>query len=217
MSLENRRRIFTADQESRSVLIKRLALITLVMIVIAGLWTAGLFWFVNNTKNFSTLHTGDTNADAIVVLTGGSNRIAAGFDLLEKGRGKKLFISGVYHGVEVAELLRLWKQIPDKDIKCCVVLGYKAGNTEGNANETVPWLKKEGYHSIYLVTSNYHMQRALLEFHAAAPDLQIIPYPVRPDGMDISKWWRHAASKNLVIREYTKYLFTLVRTSLDLP
>ena len=72
--------------------------------------------------------------DAIVVLTGGPGRIDRGFELLAEDRAERLFISGVYRGVEVGELLRLAQRSPD-EMRCCIELGYEASNTRGNAQE----------------------------------------------------------------------------------
>ena len=142
--------------------------------------------------------------DAIVVLTGGSNRLDAGFNLLEQGFGKKLFISGVGRGLDVKHLLKRWKAEPQSQLDCCVVLGFEADNTVGNAVETAEWLHKEGFHSIYLVTANYHIRRALLEFGRLAPDVVITPFPVIPDRSDMS----------LIMREYTKYIAAYIRSLL---
>lgn len=149
--------------------------------------------------------------DAIVALTGGSNRIDTGFDLLEKGFAKKLFISGVYRTTDVKQLLKRWKDEPQGNLDCCVVLGFEADNTAGNAVETVEWLRKEGFHSVYLVTANYHIKRALLEFNALAPDLDITPFSVIPDRIDLVGWWNDPVTRRLILREYMKYVAVYVR------
>ena len=53
---------------------------------------------------------GKQSADAIVVLTGGVGRVGEGLSLLERGLGKKLFVSGVYRGVDVQKLLKVAQQ-----------------------------------------------------------------------------------------------------------
>src|SRR3546814_1991195 len=121
----------------------------------------------------------DRRTDAIIVLTGGSERLPTGLDLLSRDRADKLFVSGVYAGVEVAELLRLSRQSP-QELACCIVLGYAANDTRGNAVETAAWVHAEGYKSLRLVTSNYHMARSLLEFRRLMPEIEIVPHPVRP-------------------------------------
>lgn len=198
----------------------------LAAVLLAGLWLAGLYGFTRSifndaqTAQRENLRTGagplreKDMLDAIVVLTGGSNRLQVGFDLLAQSRGKKLFISGVYQGVEVRELLSQWKSERNKsDLDCCVALGFEADDTAGNADETAAWMKAEEYKSFYLVTAHYHMKRALLEMQRAAPHLKIRPWPVVPEGLDINNWWRSSQSRNLIIREYSKYLAALVITS----
>ncbi|MBF0307503.1 MAG: YdcF family protein, partial [Alphaproteobacteria bacterium] len=127
-------------------------------------WAAGLLWFAAAMPE--AVEDDDSPTDAIVVLTGGSERLSAGFHLLASQRARKLFVSGVYHGVEVAELLSLSRQTPD-EVECCIVLGYSADNTVGNALETAEWMAREGFSSLRLVTAQYHMRRSLLEFDAA--------------------------------------------------
>ena len=168
-------------------------------------WLAGLAAFVRSAAALPPQEPLQ-KLDAIVVLTGGSNRLEAGFDLLEKGSGKKLFISGVYRGIEVRKLLKRWKDEPQSSLDCCVVLGFAADNTVGNAAETVDWLRKENFRSFYLVTANYHIKRALLEFLSIAPDLDITPFPVAPDKIDLNLWWQDPATRNLILREYMKYV-----------
>jgi len=187
--------------------------IAVVWLLIAALWLGGLNWFTRHVverPDGSKL----TSADAIVVLTGGSNRLQTGFDLLDTRKGRKMFISGVYHGVEVQELIALWRKEDPGNLRQSVVLGFKADDTVGNARETVEWLREEGYKSFYLVTSNYHMDRALLEFKIIAPALDIRPYPVAPEGLDMNNWWRNTAHRTLIISEYCKYLFALFRYSI---
>lgn len=180
------------------------SLILLAAAIVFSAYTAGLHAFVKDALSMQPV--AEEKLDAVVVLTGGTNRIDAGFDLIEKGFGKKLFISGVYRGNEISRLLKLWRSEPQDSLDCCVALGFSADNTVGNAVETVAWLKEQDYHSIYLVTSNYHIRRALLEFELSEPDLKIIPYPVAPGRLDIGVWWKDPPTRSLVLREYTKYI-----------
>jgi len=183
----------------------RFARLSLLAVLALAAWFMGLSYFVRNASNLPPAGPFQ-KLDAIVVLTGGSNRLDVGFDLLERGYGKKLFISGVYRGTDVKQLLKHWKSEPQSNLDCCVVLGFAADNTAGNAIETAEWLKKEGFHSLYLVTSNYHIMRALLEFNEIAPGLNITPYPVVPDKIVINKWWQDSNTRSLVLREYLKYI-----------
>ena len=181
--------------------------------LLAILWLGGLFWFASVIP--TAIAEPERATDAIVVLTGGSGRLKAGFDLLAQGKGKKLFVSGVYHGVEVDELLRLARVAP-KPLECCVALGYAADSTYGNAVETARWMAAEGYKSLRLVTSAYHMPRSLLEFRRAMPGIEIVPNPVFAERVK-HRWWLWPGTGNLVIGEYDKYLFALVRDAVSIP
>jgi uncharacterized SAM-binding protein YcdF (DUF218 family) len=179
------------------------------LLLLLALWLGGLHWFTRTIATSTPVEMA-VPLDAVVVLTGGSNRLQTGFDLLEKGMGKKIFVSGVYRGVDIRELLDQWKNENREDLDCCVVLGFDADNTIGNARETAEWMAREGYHSLYLVTANYHMKRAQLAFRRSAPGLKISPWPVTPSGLDMDNWWRDAQYRSLIIREYSKYIAALV-------
>lgn len=187
-----------------------------LLLLIAGLviWLGGLFWFTRDLSNIPQSMPTERR-DAIIVLTGGSNRLQTGFHFLENNLAKKMFISGVYRGVDVKELMKLWSAAPQKSLDCCVALG-DAENTIGNAQESTEWMQTEGFQSLYLVTSNYHMRRALLEFRNASKKFDIQPVPVMPDGIDIHNWWRDDTSRNLIIREYCKYILALIRYAITL-
>lgn len=177
--------------------------VTGVLLALAAAWLAGLLWYAAAMPE--RLEDADSPTDAIVVLTGGTERLDTGLTLLRQKMGRKLFVSGVYRGVDVAELLRLSRQKPD-EVECCIVLGHAADNTVGNAVETAAWMHSEGYHSLRLVTSNYHMERSLLEFRYAMPDVTIVPHPVFPHKVKLSQWWLWPGTAHLVAAEYTKFL-----------
>jgi uncharacterized SAM-binding protein YcdF (DUF218 family) len=172
-------------------------------------WVAGLGWFVAGVERPVT--DPDSITDAVVVLTGGRLRIDNGLELLAEGKARKLFVSGVHQGVDTGEVLR---QVPGAPhgVECCIVLGHAADNTQGNALETAEWLRAEGFHSIRLVTANYHMQRALLEFtRALPPEVRIIPHPVFPEGTRPDDLWSLRPTARLIFIEYVKYIGALMR------
>ena len=146
-------------------------------------------------------------ADGVVVLTGGSLRIAAGLRLLLSGKTQKLFISGVNFdeglNQQIAAHLNPGLRL------CCVELGRKAGDTFGNATETAEWVKHHDLRSLYVVTASYHMPRALSEFRNALPaSVEIFPYPVFPSEFNTDQWWDNGRSRLILIREYNKYLLS---------
>lgn len=153
-------------------------------------------------------------ADAIVVLTGGRQRVDTGLTLLAGGAAGRLFISGVNPEVDLSSLLSAPAAGRAADITAedgRVTLGHDAGDTLGNATETAAWVAAHGIKSVRLVTASYHMPRSLLEFHRAMPELVILPHPVFPPGFHAGDWWRDPHSASLIIGEYTKYLGAKLR------
>lgn len=189
--------------------------------VIAGmgsilfLWLCGLILFVATVEDLSEPVIGPNleATDSIVVLTGGSERLTTGLELLRAGKGKKLFISGVYPGVTLDHVLGT-QSVSQELRDCCVILGHAAESTLGNADETQTWMSIENYHSLRLVTANYHMPRSLLIFRAAMPDLLIVPHPVAPDSVKLRSWWRRSGTASLLVTEYDKYLLAVLRLHL---
>ena len=97
---------------------------------------------------------------------------------------------------------------------CCVDLGFQALDTVGNARETARWARKHDYRSLIVVTSDFHMPRAMLELRAALPEVSFTPYPVRSGELNARRWWRTQDSARRMILEYSKYLAILARESL---
>src|SRR5882757_9412019 len=149
------------------------------------LWLAGLLAFVAAIPQPDRTAEPDRPTDAIIVLTGGGDRLAEGFRLLDRGLAKRLLVCGVAQGVTLQQLIeRLGDQrgsVPSAtELACCVTLGYAAESTVGNAEESADWLRSNGATSVRLVTANYHMLRSQLEFRRAMPDVAVIANPVFP-------------------------------------
>ena len=181
--------------------------IALACVVGFAAWMAGLIWFAGQLPRTPTSNVERT--DAIVVLTGGSGRLEQGLELLAAQRADKLFVSGVYRGVDVRQLLELFQTSPN--LECCIVLGYEADDTRGNARETRDWMRAQGFASLRLVTSAYHMPRSLLEFERTMPEIDIVRHPVFPKDYRPDGWWPWPASARLLLREYHGYLVALLR------
>ncbi|MFS2014449.1 YdcF family protein [Azospirillum sp. CT11-132] len=180
-------------------------------LVLAVAWLAGLFWYAADVpRSPPTGADAQRRTDAIVVLTGGSNRLVTGLELLAAGRAKKLFVSGVYDGVEVQELLKLSRHSPT-EMECCITLGYSADSTIGNAYETADWMRDQGFRSLRLVTANYHMRRSMLELAMAMPDVELVPHPVVAPTVHLDDWWMWPGTANLLVNEYNKLLVVGLR------
>src|ERR1700757_4644846 len=109
----------------------------------------------------------DRKADGIVVLTGGSSRVSDAMELLAAGYGKRLLIAGVHPSSTASDISRsdISRSVPGSQslFNCCVDLDRSAVSTRSNASETKRWAQERGFKSLIVVTSNYHMPRAVLE------------------------------------------------------
>ncbi|MFB9268964.1 YdcF family protein [Bradyrhizobium erythrophlei] len=153
------------------------------------------------------------NADGIVVLTGGSSRVSDAMELLAAGYGQRLLISGVHPTNDASDISR---SLPDSQrlLSCCVDLDRSAVNTRSNAAETRRWARERGFKSLIVVTSNYHMPRAIVELSHAMPDVTLIPFSVVGDRWRDEPWWTSGATFRLLLSEYAKYVAAEVRVRL---
>lgn len=168
----------------------------------------GFISFVNNIPR--SADNNEIKADAIVILTGGSERMSKGIELLNLDKAEKLFVSGVGRETNISSLLINSGRLPDniQSIMDKIELGYDAKNTCGNALETANWARSNGFKDIILVTSNYHAARSAAEFRRNAPDLNLIVHPVFPEGLNLDKWWQDEPTRKFLIMEYIKYLIS---------
>lgn len=166
---------------------------TLLRIAIVGvlIWGAGFAWFLHTVRNALA---DPVRGDAIVVLTGGAGRLAAGGSALKQDWGRRLLVSGVHPSVS-AETLRGVLNADAALFACCVDVGRAARNTQGNALETAAWAADHGYRRLVVITSDYHMPRSLLMLRRAMPEAELQAYPVRGQ----------ARPSDLAL-EYSKYL-----------
>ncbi len=200
----------TGAVRARRWSVRRLVFGVSLLIVLAVAAGFGLFLIQLSSEERRP----QTNADGIVVLTGGSSRVADAMELLASGYGKRLLISGVYPANRSNDIGR---SIPERQamFKCCVDLDHSAVNTRSNATETKRWANERGFRSLIVVTSNYHMPRAIVEMSHSMPDVTLIPFAVIGDKWREEPWWSNAATFRLLLTEYVKYLVAEVRARAD--
>jgi uncharacterized SAM-binding protein YcdF (DUF218 family) len=192
-------------------LLRRLGLWTVAFCVgVAVLAGVGFLWFIWRVPPDEVAL--DRNADGIVALTGGASRIADAIELLALGRGKRLLISGVNRATSSREISRLNPEF-ERWVRCCVDFD-RSLNTLGNAIETRRWAESRGFRSLIVVTSNYHMPRALAELSHQLPGVALVPFPVVTDRQRADPWWAGGATARLMLTEYAKYVFAKLRMGL---
>jgi uncharacterized SAM-binding protein YcdF (DUF218 family) len=183
-----------------------------VSIVAAILLAFGFLWFAISIQTEDTQLAG--KADGIVVLTGAASRIPDAIELLAAGRGKRLLITGVHRATSASEIARL-TPLYSKYFTCCIDLDKSALNTFGNALETRRWAREHNFNSLIIVTSNWHMPRAMAEVAHQLPDTALIAYPVMSEKVKTEPWWQSLDTTRFLFAEYLKYLFAMTRMDLD--
>lgn len=164
-------------------------------------WLGGYVWYINELSLKETNLTDKT--DAIVVLTGGQNRLDVAIKLLEDNYAGRLYISGVDEKVTQSELFSLLNSRADLE-ECCIESGNQATDTVGNAIETMQWINKNNFESLRVVTSLEHMPRAMVEFRRFMPNITMIEHPV-------GSWRPENINYIYLSQEYSKYLISLIR------
>ena len=180
-----------------------------VMLVGLVVFGAGFVGFVNDLSYVPAAL--PYHAEGVVVLTGGAERVADAVRLVADHKADKLLITGVN---KTTSSHAIAARIPQFDalFSCCITLGYTALDTVGNARETELWARAQHIsHSLIVVTSNYHMPRALVEISHALPQVKLVPYPVINHHTDRDMWHKPYLLR-LVALEYVKFLFARVRT-----
>ena len=183
-----------------------------VGVVGALLLAGGFFWFVWLIPGEDASL--DRKADGIVVLTGAASRIPDAIELLAAERGKRLLITGVHRATSAREIARL-TPLYARYFACCIDLDRSALNTFGNALETKRWAREHNFNSIIVVTSNWHMPRAMAELEHQLPDVTLTAFLVMSEKVKTEPWWSNIETARFLFAEYLKYLFALTRMSLD--
>jgi len=166
---------------------------------LATAWLVGFGWFVHLASRDVPV---PARVDAIVVLTGGPDRVEVALRLLAGGAADRLLVSGAGEKTDLPVLAHL-AGIDPAPLEHRITLGHAARTTRGNALETASWAREHGVATLLVVTSWFHMPRALIELRRALPAVTIHPCPV---GSSAAEELTRAAGARRVIGEYHKYL-----------
>ena len=172
-------------------------------------WLGGLTAFVAGLPGPDAAPAGES--DGVVVYTGGGGaRIAAAMTLFADGTGERLLISGVHPDTSKERLAALWNGAPDI-FACCVDLGRKARTTEGNAEEAAEWARAHDFRNVVLVTSDYHMPRAIAATKARLNDATVTPYVVASGYLNGKGWPVSAEAWRKIAGEFGKFILARVK------
>ncbi len=180
----------------------------LLCLILLGVFSGGFLWFADSVASMRPPES--ARGDAIIVLTGGYQRIEQAVGLLRDGVGKRLLISGVNPATTRSQIRKMTQGSSDM-FSCCVDMGYKAIDTIGNANEAASWIRDHNYSSIVVVTNNYHMHRSLHELRSASPQTEFIAYPVISADLARTNWFVEPDVVRTMLYEYLKFVAAAAR------
>jgi uncharacterized SAM-binding protein YcdF (DUF218 family)/glycosyltransferase involved in cell wall biosynthesis len=129
-----------------------------------------------------------TAGDAIVVFAGGvgesgkagggtEERVQHAVDLYKRGLASHLVLSSGYvysfPEAEFMQSLAIQQGVPAD----AIVLEQRSTDTHENVAYVDEILERRGWRSVLLVSSPYHMRRALLVWHKTSPQVRVAPAP----------------------------------------
>jgi len=185
-------------------------IIAAFLMVLAAVFFYGFMDYVGKVKGHraGAGYDGKAKYGAIVVLTGGRGRALTGLELLRGGAAKVLIISGVD---EDADIDSIFPSGVSKKERSLIALEKSSKSTYENALEVRELFLKKGLDSMLLITSEYHMQRAMLVFERVMPrSVNIKEYPVESPVFNADRWWE-GNGVMLVGLEFVKYYWYRVR------
>lgn len=186
----------------------------IIPLVLVATFIAGVQYFAHAIRDLTTPElTPYRDQTGVVVATGHEGRLAAGLELMTQNLASRMLISGVGQGIDKADLRHVAKvssQIDDVFL-CCVDLGHKATDTEGNALEAKEWAEGYGLQTLIIVTSDFHMPRTMIAFEQYFAENRLIAHHVKTSWLQLDKngrsgWWRTPARISLIAGEMVKYL-----------
>lgn len=175
----------------------------IILKIFCGVFLVWIFGFLMFLVDAFTIFHTPPPTDGIVALTGGSGRIDASIRLLEIGYGKYLLISGVGQKATLTDLEKQLSHPIKEKYRNNIILGHNAASTFGNAVETAAWVHCYNLKSLIIVTSNYHIRRAMLEIKTILPQIKLYPFVVQPLTL---KSIYHLSYIRLFFIEYNKWL-----------
>ncbi len=163
--------------------------VLLLLLAVAAIFFPQLFLCVDS---------GPVNAEAIVLLGGGSHeRYERAARLFKDHAAPRIIVSG-YGDCEINRYLLINAGVPAK----AIALENQSRTTRENAQFTIKLLREQKVKRVILVTSWYHSRRALACFRHYAPEIKFYSRPsyfasARAD-------WAHARTGSRIRLEYAK-------------
>lgn len=175
-------------------------------------------WWLTAAAGYLIVSEGPRPADAIIVLGGGTgDREQTGAQLYRAGyapdiltTGESLRLVGVpdtFADLSARELERAG--VPAEHIHRLSA----SASTCDDARLSREVLAGLGAQSLIVVSDPFHMRRAMMLFDReyAGSGIRLIPVAASPSWFDLDRWWTREKEYRVVIEEYIKLGYYLVR------
>lgn len=190
------------ERSQPTLSMKKSAVISAIIFVL-GIFTAFSFYEFS-LSFYDDYSLQKYEVDAVAVLTGGRGRLSPALRLFTETNSKWFLIAGVGEKISLTSIFssnELNNVDPEK-----IILEKYSRSTYQNATYARDILLEKGVRSVILVTSTYHIKRALLIFRSIFPEnVYVLPYAVESDNFLSENWFRSAKGLKLAILEYLKY------------
>lgn len=187
-----------------------------ILLIAIIVWLSGLVGFAAVIPSNAPEDYGFT--DGVAVLTGGSGRVEQGMIILEEQLARTMLISGVGGGADLPQLTAAIG-LDSADLSALmpfIELDYASFDTQQNAAAVAEWVERTNLRHIRLITSNYHMPRAMLELRQLLPYFPITEHSVLTEAFKKDRWLLHPNSAGIVFVEYHKWLIAGIRSFFNL-
>jgi uncharacterized SAM-binding protein YcdF (DUF218 family) len=150
----------------------------------------------------------DGKSDALIVLSDDNfyaDRAQRAAELLREGKANLIVASGrrLRPNASIAELMEhdlIERGVPKDKI---VRLAHDADSTREEAEAVVRLAKEKKWHSVIVVTSNYHTRRARYIFRKVFPQgIEVYVASARDGDFDPQHWWEKRKSIKELTREF---------------
>lgn len=148
-------------------------------------------------------------ADVVIAISGNNpERVRTAALLLRDGYARWLILSGGPPSMMQMERLAREFGVPEEQILTDAIATTTLGNAYGSGQVMI----SHRLRSAILVTSPYHMRRAIILFRGvfAQRGLEVRAYPVQDSIFRSEGWWRRRRDREFVIQEYVKLLGVVV-------
>ena len=180
------------------------------VVVYLLLFQTPLIWWVASPLRVSAP---PQSADVIVVFAGGvgesgkagggfQERVTQAIDLYRAGYASRLLLSSGYvftlREAEVMKAVAVDNGVPAE----AILLEERAKNTFENVTHSGQIVREQGWRRILLVSSPYHMRRAVATWHKLLPEIEVVPTPVPQSQFYIHEWGASLEQIRGILHEY---------------